>query len=230
MFAGAIFQGDPNKPLVALTFDDGPSSYTLAVLSALASEGVHATFFDVGTRVVARPDLVQAELVGGNEVENHSYFHNNLGSRTGLYNFPYDVADLKRTARAMMGAGAPRPHFFRPPYGSLQSTLGSASLSIDEVPVTWNVDPRDWSRPGTDEIIARVLGSTRSGSIVLMHDGGGDRSQTVAAVVPIVEGLRARGYTLVRLDELVGAMIGDPCATPPHDGCPTLEAGPTIDF
>lgn len=96
-----------------------------------------------------------------------------------------------------------RPIFFRPPYGAFNSTVLTYANYFGLTTVLWNVDPRDWSMPGTNVIYTRVLAQTRPGSIILMHDGGGDRSQTVAALPQIIVWFQSHGYRFVTLQQLI---------------------------
>jgi peptidoglycan/xylan/chitin deacetylase (PgdA/CDA1 family) len=116
------------------------------------------------------------------------------------------AVELERTSAAIAGAtGGYRPCLFRPPYGSTSPALEALARRLGMQTVLWTVDPRDWSRPGTATIVARVLAAVRPHAIVLLHDGGGPRQQTVAAVPAIVTSLRARGYRFVTLPTLLAA-------------------------
>jgi peptidoglycan/xylan/chitin deacetylase (PgdA/CDA1 family) len=180
----------------ALTFDDGPSAYTLPVLAVLAREGVAATFFTVGSEVVKNRDLVAAETRAGMSVEAHTWNHANLTRLT-----PAAIDDeLARSADAVQAATGHRPTCFRPPGGNTNPTVVNEGAKLGLAQILWNVDPSDYLRPGAGVIASRVLAAaTGRGLVIGIHDGGGDRSQTVAALPAIVEGLRARGYTFVRL-------------------------------
>jgi peptidoglycan/xylan/chitin deacetylase (PgdA/CDA1 family) len=181
---------------VALTFDDGPGSYTPQVLAVLAYYGVPATFFAVGYEVGERPDLVRAEIAAGMAVGDHAWDHADL-TRLPLA----EVDDeLQRGADAIVAATGYRPTCFRPPYGATNSTVAAAGARLGMSQILWNVDPSDYLRPGAPVIAARVLGAANGrGLVVGIHDGGGDRSQTIAALPAIISGLRERGYTFVRL-------------------------------
>ena len=181
---------------VALTFDDGPSAYTLSMLAALAREGVPATFFTVGTEAAANPGLLVTEADAGMSVEDHTWDHANL---TKLSPDAIDH-ELARSADAVQAAIGRRPSCFRPPGGNTNATVVGEGTKLGLAQILWNVDPSDYLRPGASVIASRVLSTaTGKGLVIGMHDGGGDRSQTVAALPAIVDGLRARGYTFVRL-------------------------------
>ncbi len=181
---------------VALTFDDGPSQYTSGVLAQLQAYGVPATFFTVGYEVAARPDLVQAEAHDGMSVEDHTWDHKDLTKLS--------IADIDNEingdANAVQNAIGVRPKCLRPPYGATNSTVVAEAAKLGMAQILWNVVPYDYQLPGVNAIVSRTLAAADGRGIVVgIHDGGGDRSQTVAALPGIITGLRARGYTFVRL-------------------------------
>jgi peptidoglycan/xylan/chitin deacetylase (PgdA/CDA1 family) len=180
-----------NGKVVYITFDDGPSVYTPQVLKVLSQYGVHATFFEVGQNVAAHPSLTSQVYRRGNSVQNHTWSHPDL-RKLSAAQFAYQVSATDRQIRAHTGY---RPCCLRPPYGAVNSTVRARAAGIGKKIALWTVDPRDWSRPGTATIRTRVLSQVRPGSVVLLHDGGGDRSQTVAALSGILKTLKARGYT-----------------------------------
>jgi peptidoglycan/xylan/chitin deacetylase (PgdA/CDA1 family)/sulfur carrier protein ThiS len=184
---------------VALTFDDGPSpQYTPRILATLTKLRVRATFFVVGYLAEAYPDLVRRELRLGMTVGNHSYNHPEVPPFDQLP--PRLLADeIALSGHILSNLGA-RPRLFRPPGGSSSPTLVRAAAALDQRVVLWSVDATDWS-PGISakEIARRVLSAVRPGSIVILHDGGGDRSATLAALPAIVRGIRHRGLHLVAL-------------------------------
>jgi peptidoglycan/xylan/chitin deacetylase (PgdA/CDA1 family) len=181
---------------VALTFDDGPSDYTSGVLGVLRQYGVPAAFFTLGYLDVQRPDLLVAERNAGMSVEDHSWDHPDLTKRT----VPQIDQELNDTANAIQHATGIRPTCFRPPYGATNSTVVAEATRLGLSQILWNVDPTDYDRPGAGVIADRVLSQANGrGLVVLLHDGGGDRSQTVAALASIIQGLRSRGYSFVRL-------------------------------
>lgn len=177
--------------VVYITFDDGPSVYTPQVLKVLAQYGVHATFFEVGQNVASHPALTSQVYRRGNSVQNHTWSHPDL-RKLSASQFAYQVSATDRQIRAHTGY---RPCCLRPPYGAVNGTVRARAAGLGKKLALWTVDPRDWSRPGAAAIRTRVLGQVRPGSVVLLHDGGGDRSQTVAALGGILKTLKARGYT-----------------------------------
>jgi peptidoglycan/xylan/chitin deacetylase (PgdA/CDA1 family) len=196
-----ISQGSSAKREIALTFDDGPNpTYTPQVLSILHQYGVSATFFVIGQQVQAYPDLVQQEYAMGHIVGNHSWNHPDL-TRLAAGDIH---TQLSNTSDAIEQATGVRPSFFRPPYGAYnyQVLLQASNLGLQ--PILWSVDPHDWNGPpSSNSIVQRVLNMAQNGSIILMHDGGGDRSQTVAALPTIIRTLRSRGYKLVTVPQLI---------------------------
>jgi len=182
---------------VALTFDDGPSpDWTPHVLDLLRERGVQATFCLVGTQVRRYPQLVARIVREGHTLCNHSWQHDlKLGSR------PDDVirSDLTRTNEEIRQAvpGA-RIAYYRQPGGKWTPAVAAISNQLGMTPLDWAVDPQDWNKPGTQAIINRVIHNTHHGSIVLMHDGGGNRSETLAACEKLIPWLQKR-YPLVAL-------------------------------
>lgn len=174
--------------VVYLTFDDGPHpSYTPPILDLLARYNARATFFVLGRQVEAHPALTEAIHAAGHKLANHTYSHPALAG-VGREIFLREVG----TAQNLLGARA--SGCFRPPYGSLDANTYIYAAELGLRLVLWDVDPQDWALPGAGAIAARVLGSTGPGSIVLFHDGGGERSQTVAALATILAELSAQGY------------------------------------
>ncbi|MFK3985007.1 polysaccharide deacetylase family protein [Micromonospora sp. NPDC050397] len=195
---------------VALTFDDGPDpTYTPRVLALLERYQVKATFCLVGEQAAAHPDLVRAIAAAGHTLCNHSWSHDlTLGSR------PRTTirTDLTRTNAAIRAAvpGA-RIVYFRQPGGAWTSTVVGMAWELGMTSLHWDVDPQDWDRPGTGNIASTVTAGTRAGSIVLMHDAGGDRQQTVNALETILP-------NLLRRFELASLPSGPPRAETDNTG------------
>lgn len=189
-----VRSGPGGRKRVALTFDDGPSDYTPQVLHILKRKNATATFFMLGQQVVRYPATARRVLALGHEIGNHSYDHDLLPSGS---NIRHANRNIIRTTRF-------RPCLFRPPYGAVSSSLVASARAARMKVINWDVDTTDWKLPGAGYIRSHVLGSARSGSIVLMHDGGGPRSQTVEALPGIIDGLRNRGYRLVTVSQLLG--------------------------
>ncbi len=185
---------------VALTFDDGPGPQTAAVLRILRRARVHATFFELGVQADLYPGLVRRVLADGHAIANHTYDHRIVTALS-----PGEQAsELERTQTAIRTAtNGYQPCLFRPPAGTVDGDAVRLARRHRLLSVLWSVDPRDWSLPGTDEIVARVLAHVRPGGIVLLHDAGGPRSETLAAVPRIIAALRARHYTFATVPELL---------------------------
>ncbi|HKG18019.1 MAG TPA: polysaccharide deacetylase family protein [Solirubrobacteraceae bacterium] len=184
---------------IALTFDDGPSPYTAAVVRVLRRWHAAATFFEIGTKVQTAPGTVAAQIRYGFAVEDHTVNHSDLsGLPAGA-----QAAEIRGAAKRLHRAGAPPPQLFRPPYGRFDGTTVATARSMGMRTVLWTIDSEDYLRPGTAAIVRKVLRATVPGAIVLMHDGGGDRAQTVAALSKLIPRLRRRHYRLVTVAQLL---------------------------
>lgn len=182
---------------VALTFDDGPVAGTTQLLDVLKTKGVHATFFMVGSNAAMHPSIVRRMVAEGHVIGNHSWDHPQLTRLSA------DAIrrELTRTNAAIVKAGAPQPTLVRPPFGATNSTVTKVAAQLGVAQILWNVDPLDWKDRNTTLVTRRVLASTRTGSIVLSHD---IHPTTRAAYAKIIDGLRAKGFTLVTVPELLG--------------------------
>jgi len=191
------FGGPAAGKMVALTFDDGPSIYTPQVLSILNRHGVHATFFEIGRQVGPLAATSRAVIRDGDVIGDHTWSHPDLTVQN-------TAAQVRPTQAAIYNATGFRPCLLRPPYGIAPAGVVGVVRSLGLLTIQWDVDPADWSRPGASVIAQRVLSAVRPGSIVIMHDGGGDRSETVGALGTIVPTLLGRGYHLVTVPQLLG--------------------------
>ncbi|TMK39402.1 MAG: glycosyltransferase [Actinobacteria bacterium] len=208
----------PEGKRLALTFDDGPdATWTPAVMATLRRYHVPATFFVVGGRVVRYPGLVREERKNGFEIGNHTFTHADLSTLPGWE----ANAQVALAESAIMGVTGIRPRLFRPPYSATsdaitphqETVLGKVAAQGYIVAVA-DIDPEDWSRPGVQTIVSRVMaggGSGRSlgpegkrGGIVLMHDAGGNRSETVAALNILIPRLKAEGWKFVNTSDMLG--------------------------
>ncbi|WP_433229418.1 polysaccharide deacetylase family protein [Actinomadura formosensis] len=175
---------------VALTFDDGPDVYTPQILEVLRAYNVRATFFMMGEKATAHPDLVRAVVAGGHLAQNHSWDHPHM---TDL-----DPAAVRRqladTNAAITRAGAPRPTQFRPPFGDTDGIVDGQARALGLRVVRWSVDTTDWRGRRPADIAATVLDQAVPGSVVLMHDGVANSATTIEALPTIISGLRARGF------------------------------------
>jgi peptidoglycan/xylan/chitin deacetylase (PgdA/CDA1 family) len=184
---------------VALTFDDGPSIYTPGILRILAKWHVPATFFVIGREARAYPQFVRAEAHAGNEVGDHTQTH----APMSVLSAGAQHAQVVDAAAAIRAAGAPSPKLWRPPYGLFNSTTISILRSLRMLMVLWTVDTSDYARPGVSKIKYTALSGARPGAIILMHDGGGDRAETVAALPKIIAALQRRRFKLVTVPQLL---------------------------
>jgi peptidoglycan-N-acetylglucosamine deacetylase len=191
------FTGPGAGRLVALTFDDGPSIYTPQVLAVLGRYGAHATFFEIGRQVGALAATSRAVIRAGDVIGDHTWSHPVLDAAN-------TAAEIRPTQRAISQATGFTPCLLRPPYGTAPPDVVDIARSLGLLTIQWDVDPADWSRPGAGVIAQRVLAAVHPGAIVIMHDGGGLRDQTVTALATIVPTLIARGYRLVTVPRLLG--------------------------
>jgi peptidoglycan/xylan/chitin deacetylase (PgdA/CDA1 family) len=182
---------DDGSRAIALTIDDGPSPvYTPQVLRLLDKYGVTATFSMVGIQVDAHPGVARDVAAAGHLIANHTWAHLNLAWLP-----PALVIDqMDRATEAIHAVIGKVPDLFRAPYGAWSPVVLRQCAQTRMTPLAWSVDPRDWSRPGVPSIVANIMRNTRTGSIILEHDGGGDRSETVAALKIIIPRLLAAGY------------------------------------
>lgn len=174
--------------VVYLTFDDGPTAaYTPQVLQILARHKAKATFFVIGQQAAARPDLVRRARAAGHAVGSHTWDHPNLTTLSAA-----QVSSQLTRTNATLG----RVTCMRPPYGAVNANVGAIARRVGLTPVLWNVDSRDWTRPGAAAITTNALAAPAGGGapVILFHDGGGPRTQTVAALPSVIESYARRGY------------------------------------
>ena len=210
----AIERAGYRPGLVALTFDDGPDpNFTTPILDILRAKHVPATFFVIGENALPERGLIRRELAEGHEVGNHTYTHPNLGEASARQT-RLELNANQRLFEAFTGRSM---KLFRAPYfGDAEPTTAdeidpvTVAQALGYLTVGLHVDPNDWRRPGVNAIIQTAIdgveGATteRSGNVILLHDGGGDRSQTIAALPLLIDELRARGYRFVPVSELIG--------------------------
>ncbi|MFE5585834.1 polysaccharide deacetylase family protein [Kitasatospora sp. NPDC056531] len=179
---------------VALTFDDGPGPATGQILDLLAQYHVKATFCEIGQNAAANPALVKRVLAEGHRLCDHSLDHPQPFEK-----LPHDKAvhEITSARDMIVQAGGPgtQVSWFRAPGGGFNADNEHITASLGMSSLGWSVDPRDWSRPGVPAIVSTVQSQLKPGGVILMHDGGGDRSQTVAALKQLLPWLVAQGYT-----------------------------------
>jgi len=177
--------------VVYLTFDDGPTpAWTPRVLALLARYQARATFFVLGRSAAAYPELVRQEFAAGHGVGNHTWSHRRLPDLRGAQL----VAEVNGTSTVIQQITGAPVRCLRPPFATVDAASAEQVRALGLRLVLWDIDTNDWLRPGTGAIAGRVLGRVRSGDVILMHDGGGNRSQTVAALEQVLATLSARGY------------------------------------
>jgi peptidoglycan/xylan/chitin deacetylase (PgdA/CDA1 family) len=208
LFGPTVSRGPDAVMSAALTFDDGPGPSTGALLDALADADVRATFFVLGRQVRTYPDVVARMRAEGHQIASHGYDHGIL-----IFRGPRHVADqLAATEAAVRDAAGPDAltSYFRAPHGFRGPATWAAARRSGYRMAAWTTGVWDSAEPGTDVIVARTDRALSPGAVILLHDADGwdpgrARPQTVAAIPGICAAARARGLSLVRFDELVGA-------------------------
>jgi peptidoglycan-N-acetylglucosamine deacetylase len=191
----------PRRKVVALSFDDGPWTDTPAFVRMLESQDVPATFFMIGRQITAQyRSTLRRELRDGDALGDHTYTHPDLE----LLGAGEVRSQLSRTIAAIRGLTGYSPCVFRPPYGDYDQSVLSTAKSLGLATILWNVDPADYTLPGVRAIEQRVLAQVQPGSIILSHDGGGPRGQTLAAYPFIIRTLKKRGYRFATVPQLLG--------------------------
>jgi peptidoglycan/xylan/chitin deacetylase (PgdA/CDA1 family) len=194
-----ISRGSLHRNDVALTFDDGPSSYTPEILAILRRAHVRATFFEIGSNITAYPRIAAEVHRDGMLIGDHTETHLALARLSTAL----QTAQLLGGARAVESVGASFPALFRPPYGSFNAATLAVAHRLRMLMVLWTVDTRDWAQPGVARIEYTALSGARGGTILLFHDGGGNRSQTIAALPFILAKLKERHFHIVTVTRLL---------------------------
>ncbi len=194
-----VREGGGRSRDIALTFDDGPGPYTPAILSVLEQNHVHATFFVIGKMLRYFGASTARAIEDGDVIGDHTETHPMLAtlSRHDQYEELFE-----QIARIEL-LGGRRPLLFRPPYGSFNATTLRELKALHLLMVLWSTDTDDYRQPGVSVIVERALAGAKPGAIILMHDAGGSREQTIAALPLIIHGLRARGFRLVTVPQLL---------------------------
>lgn len=207
-FPTLYHQGAGGEHQVAITFDDGPDPrWTPKILDILKAANVKAAFFLVGVNAERYPKIVRRIVSEGHEIGNHSYYHSNL-AECGPEHIRLELNATQLLLEAISGRATT---LFRPPYAADTSPSQMTELiplqiaeDLNYLVVLESIDPQDWAKPGTEIIVQRVKQQRHDGSIILLHDAGGDRSQTVEALPEILDWLHTRGDTVVPLSTLLG--------------------------
>ncbi len=213
--------GTAGQRVVALTFDDGPGPYTPAVLSVLEQYRVPATFFEIGREVAASPQTTRLVAQAGYPVENHTWSHPDLTKLP-----PAGVASQVDTAEAeIQSVTGVAPRCMRPPDDTFDATVLGLVAARGMTTMSYSVDPKDWTMPGVQSIVNAVVGSVFPGAVVDLHDGGGDRSQTVTALPEIITQLRSMGYGFV---SICGGSVSRPQVTATYAFGDAPAPGPPV--
>lgn len=191
-------EASPPPGRIALTFDDGPDEvYTKEILDILERYHVKATFFLIGNQVERHPGVVRQIASAGHELGNHGYSH----SRLTTLSAEAARREISRTQEAIKAATNVTPAWFRPPYGSHNEEIRRMAKAEGAATVLWTLNPDDWRGPGQAVIVQRVTSAARDGAIVLLHV----RAQTACALPTLIEELRAKGFELVRLSDILSS-------------------------
>lgn len=191
------------RKVIALTFDDGPSKFSGSILDELKAKNVKATFFDVGRNAAGQPQMEQRMVAEGHQVASHSNTHPDM-KRLNTNDLRTDIIQGFANIRAASGVTT---KVVRAPYGNFGAEQWREVSDLVDANVIWTIDTADWKLPGAQSIRDAVLSKASNGAVVLMHDGGGDRSEDVQALPSIIDGLKAQGFEFVTIDELI-AMNG----------------------
>ena len=189
----------PGKKVIALTFDDGPwPSSTAKVLDILKKNNIKGTFFVVGQNVKNYPDLTKRVVTDGHIIANHTWHHwyHHMNAQTAAY-------EVANTTDIIYKTTGIKTSLFRPPGGNMRNGVAAYAKSNKYAVIMWSSDSMDYSRPGVPRLINNIFREAKPGGIVLMHDGGGDRSHTVKALPEIISKFRKQGYEFVTVPELL---------------------------
>ena len=186
---------DPSRPMVALTFDDGPSDHTLDILDTLSYYRSRATFFVLGSLIEDHQDIIRLAHDRGNEILGHSWSHVNFNrsSRSQV------ISEITRTHDAITGIVGEASRLYRPPYGSANASVVGISEELGFSIVNWNQDPLDWMTTNVDQIYDSIMEEVGHRSIIVLHD---TRESTAQAMERVIPSLIARGYQLVTVSEM----------------------------
>ena len=189
----------PGNKVIALTFDDGPwPSSTAKVLDILKKNNIKGTFFVVGQNVKNYPDLTKRVVTDGHIIANHTWHHwyHHMNAQTAAY-------EVANTTDIIYKTTGIKTSLFRPPGGNMRNGVAAYAKSNKYAVIMWSSDSMDYSRPGVPRLINNIFREAKPGGIVLMHDGGGDRSHTVKALPEIISKFRKQGYEFVTVPELL---------------------------
>ncbi|MGE7093705.1 polysaccharide deacetylase family protein [Lysinibacillus sp. NPDC048646] len=201
-----VWEIKTKEKIIALTFDDGPhKKYTSEILDLLAKYDAKATFFVVGQNAEKNPEVVLRMYEEGHEIANHTYTH---PLKT---NVPNLIKEIEQTHETIYSISGYSPILFRPVEGQYTDAMIDAIVKegYKVVMWSWHLDTMDWKSPGVNKIVDTVLKGVKEGNVVLFHDGGGNREQTVKAMKKILPELEKQGYKFVTIPELLKAQKED---------------------
>jgi peptidoglycan/xylan/chitin deacetylase (PgdA/CDA1 family) len=187
---------DPNQPMVALTFDDGPTGYTLQILDILEQHHSRGTFFVFVSMVERHQDIILQTHARDNEVLGHSWSHGNFTRMS----YEQIVSEITRTHDVITAVVGKTARLHRPPFGSINSTVTQASESQGFAMIAWGIDPRDWATTDYEQVYDFIMEEIEPGMIVVLHD---TRPSTVSAMELVIPALVGRGYQLVTVSQLL---------------------------
>ena len=193
-FSKVLFHPDlQQKPMIALTFDDGPSEYTVELSRGLKERGVQATFFLLGENMEGRRKMVEELVKDGHLIGNHSYHHVQLNKLS----IEEATGEIEKTNRLIREWTGEAPVYIRPPYGAWSQELEKV---VDMIPVFWNVDSLDWKLQNKEQVLSCLSGQVKEGDVILMHDG---YRSSVDAAFALVDHLQKQGFVFVNVEEMV---------------------------
>jgi peptidoglycan/xylan/chitin deacetylase (PgdA/CDA1 family) len=199
----SIHSAGGRRKVVALTFDDGPGKDTPSVLSILKQNNVPATFFVVGREIQANPQMLSQQIAQGHQLGVHTWDHQDMTKLSSAK----QQKQIVDTQNAIINATGTPSRLFRAPYGAVSPSVIATAQKNKLLSVLWETDPNDWQQPDAATIVQRVMSQVTPGTIILLHDGGGDRASTVAALPTIIKELKKQGYEFATVGDLV---ISDP--------------------
>lgn len=200
-YQGMIFyRGNPYLKKIALTFDDGPHpENTPKILDILDEYKIKGNFFLVGNLAKRYPEIVKRIHRSGHLIGNHTYTHRSIKEKS----IGWARGEIEKTHNIIKEITGEHPYYFRPPQGIFNPKFYKVAEDYGEYVVMWSIDTHDYKKPGVDVIVKNVLNNIHPGAIVLFHDGGGDRSQTIKALPEIIKNLKKKGYTFSTLSEIL---------------------------
>jgi len=201
-----VWEVPTNEKVICLTFDDGPDpKYTPEVLKLLEKYQAKGTFFVTGKKVEQHPEIVLQQTIAGHEIANHSYSHKYI-SKMSSEELEEEILKTENIIKQVTGQV---PKLYRPPGGFYNEKVVNTAKGNGYTVVlwSWRHDTKDWANPGVDKIIKKVVTNAQNGDIVLFHDHGGNRKQTINALQEILPQLQKRGYRFITVSDLLNIKV-----------------------